>query len=99
MTAISGANALAMDEAPESAALLLQEEVVAFKRDYEINSRSSIEHGEVAPAHTPSKGEQRAMARMQGYEGEARSECQNFTLVRNGTCLKCDSCGSTTGCS
>lgn len=38
-------------------------------------------------------------ARMQGYEGESCPECQNFTLVRNGTCLKCNSCGSTTGCS
>ena len=34
-----------------------------------------------------------------GYEGEACGECGNFTLVRNGTCLKCDTCGSTTGCS
>lgn len=34
-----------------------------------------------------------------GYEGEACPECHNFTLVRNGTCLKCVSCGSTTGCS
>ena len=38
-------------------------------------------------------------ARMQGYEGESCPECQNFTLVRNGTCLKCNTCGSTTGCS
>jgi len=38
-------------------------------------------------------------ARMQGYEGEACPECQNFTLVRNGTCLKCNTCGGTTGCS
>ena len=38
-------------------------------------------------------------ARMQGYEGEACPECHNFTLVRNGTCLKCNTCGSTTGCS
>jgi ribonucleoside-diphosphate reductase alpha chain len=38
-------------------------------------------------------------ARIQGYEGEACPECQNFTLVRNGTCLKCNTCGSTTGCS
>ena len=38
-------------------------------------------------------------ARMKGYEGDACTECGNFTLVRNGTCLKCDSCGSTTGCS
>jgi ribonucleoside-diphosphate reductase alpha chain len=25
--------------------------------------------------------------------------CGNMTLVRNGTCLKCETCGSTTGCS
>ncbi len=38
-------------------------------------------------------------ARMQGYEGEACGECGNFTLVRNGTCLKCNTCGGTSGCS
>jgi len=41
----------------------------------------------------------RAEARLKGYEGEACPECANFTLVRNGTCLKCDTCGGTTGCS
>ncbi|MBL8589368.1 MAG: vitamin B12-dependent ribonucleotide reductase, partial [Methylobacteriaceae bacterium] len=43
--------------------------------------------------------DRRAEARMKGYVGEACPECANFTLVRNGTCLKCDTCGSTTGCS
>jgi ribonucleoside-diphosphate reductase alpha chain len=38
-------------------------------------------------------------ARVKGYEGEACQECGNFTLVRNGTCLKCDTCGATSGCS
>ena len=38
-------------------------------------------------------------ARMKGYEGEACGECGNFTMVRNGTCLKCDTCGGTSGCS
>ena len=38
-------------------------------------------------------------ARMQGYEGDACGDCGNFTLVRNGTCLKCVTCGSTSGCS
>jgi ribonucleoside-diphosphate reductase alpha chain len=41
----------------------------------------------------------RKEAQIKGYVGEACSECGNFTLVRNGTCLKCDTCGSTTGCS
>jgi ribonucleoside-diphosphate reductase alpha chain len=38
-------------------------------------------------------------ARLKGYEGDACGECGNFTLVRNGTCLKCNTCGSTSGCS
>jgi ribonucleoside-diphosphate reductase alpha chain len=43
--------------------------------------------------------EKRAEARAKGYEGEACGECGNFTLVRNGTCMKCDTCGGTSGCS
>jgi ribonucleoside-diphosphate reductase alpha chain len=43
--------------------------------------------------------ERRAEAKAKGYEGEACGNCGNFTLVRNGTCMKCDTCGSTTGCS
>ena len=38
-------------------------------------------------------------ARLKGYEGDPCQECGAFTLVRNGTCLKCVSCGSTSGCS
>jgi len=40
-----------------------------------------------------------AEARMKGYEGDACGDCGNFTLVRNGTCMKCDTCGATSGCS
>jgi ribonucleoside-diphosphate reductase alpha chain len=39
------------------------------------------------------------VARLKGYEGDPCGECGNFTLVRNGTCLKCLTCGSTSGCS
>jgi ribonucleoside-diphosphate reductase alpha chain len=49
-----------------------------------------------AKAHA---AERSAEARARGYEGEMCGECGNFTLVRNGTCMKCDTCGSTTGCS
>ena len=38
-------------------------------------------------------------ARFMGYEGTACEECSKFTMVRNGTCLKCNSCGATSGCS
>lgn len=38
-------------------------------------------------------------ARLQGYEGDSCGDCGNFTMVRNGTCLKCNTCGATSGCS
>ncbi len=38
-------------------------------------------------------------AKAKAYEGDLCSECGNFTLVRNGTCMKCTACGSTTECS
>jgi ribonucleoside-diphosphate reductase alpha chain len=53
----------------------------------------------LAAAAGPSVADKRTEARMKGYEGESCPECANFTLVRNGTCLKCDTCGGTTGCS
>ncbi|MCG8693066.1 MAG: hypothetical protein MI806_17830, partial [Minwuiales bacterium] len=43
--------------------------------------------------------EQVREARMRGYEGDPCEECGNFTLLRNGTCMKCDTCGGTSGCS
>ena len=49
--------------------------------------------------NSQTKENRRQQAKMQGYEGDACGECGNFTLVRNGTCLKCDTCGGTTGCS
>ena len=53
-----------------------------------------------APAKPLHKAEAlRAEAQMKGYTGDQCSECHNFTMVRNGTCLKCETCGATTGCS
>jgi len=43
--------------------------------------------------------ERRSQARLKGYAGDACGDCGNFTLVRNGTCFKCDTCGATSGCS
>ncbi len=40
-----------------------------------------------------------AEAKMKGFEGDNCGACGNFTLVRNGTCMKCNTCGSTSGCS
>lgn len=39
------------------------------------------------------------LARVKGYEGDPCSDCGQFTMVRGGTCLRCVSCGATSGCS
>ncbi|MGO1120943.1 vitamin B12-dependent ribonucleotide reductase [Rhodovibrionaceae bacterium A322] len=46
-----------------------------------------------------SRNDQIRAARLKGYEGDPCDECGNFTMVRNGTCMKCDTCGGTSGCS
>ena len=66
------------------------------KRKSKRNSAGS--NGRLPPSGRPS-AEKRSQARLKGFTGEACGECGNFTLVRNGTCLKCDTCGATTGCS
>ncbi len=60
---------------------------------------SSLEAGLVTGADSEVSNDQMKMARLKGYEGDPCGECANFTLVRNGTCLKCMTCGSTSGCS
>jgi ribonucleoside-diphosphate reductase alpha chain len=70
---------------------------VALKADAEEELAAIVQ--EEAAAQKLAVAEQRAQARAKGYEGDSCPECQNFTMVRNGTCLKCDTCGATTGCS
>ncbi|MEE9427359.1 MAG: vitamin B12-dependent ribonucleotide reductase [Paracoccaceae bacterium] len=53
-----------------------------------------------AETAVPAMGmDERSKAKMQGYEGDPCGECGNYTLVRNGTCMKCNTCGGTSGCS
>jgi ribonucleoside-diphosphate reductase alpha chain len=52
-------------------------------------------------SYTPVAGTQSEKiraARLKGYEGDPCSNCQQMTLVRSGACMKCDTCGETTGC-
>ncbi len=56
----------------------------------------------VVRSEVPSRldpSEQRRIARLKGYEGDPCGDCGAFTMVRNGVCLKCDTCGATSGCS
>jgi ribonucleoside-diphosphate reductase alpha chain len=52
-----------------------------------------------APLKAVSSPDGAAEAKLKGYEGDACPECGQFTLVRNGTCLRCESCGASSGCS
>ena len=71
----------------------------------QIAEASPAPRAEVAEANTAESdarkiaGERRQKALMQGYTGNSCDECGNFTMVRNGTCEKCDTCGATSGCS
>ena len=56
-------------------------------------------HGSTAMSSGTVSMDHRTKAKMQGYEGDPCGECGNYTLVRNGTCMKCNTCGGTSGCS
>ena len=65
-----------------------------IKRDHASKPIAASAGAKSSPASSgPSK------ARFKGYTGDACPECGHFTLIRNGTCQKCDTCGATTGCS
>jgi len=67
------------------------------------DGRVSIDTHKVFTKQTDSNlmkvAKKRQEAKIKGYEGEACNDCGSFTMLRNGSCLKCDSCGATTGCS
>jgi ribonucleoside-diphosphate reductase alpha chain len=83
---IAGAAALKAEPAQKLSPAEQLEELTAPQTEVRAHARAAA-------------AEKRAEAKAKGYEGEACGECGNFTLVRNGTCLKCDTCGATSGCS
>jgi ribonucleoside-diphosphate reductase alpha chain len=70
-----------------------------FARAAAVRQVTVLEAVEAKYAAPPAKADQIRLARLLGYEGDACGECGQFTLVRNGTCLKCMTCGATSGCS
>jgi ribonucleoside-diphosphate reductase alpha chain len=93
-----GAQARVSSDTIEGAVALKQEVSHNLSPTEKLEAMQWSKAGSAAGA-TVTKAERRAEAKAKGYEGEMCSECGNFTLVRNGTCMKCDTCGSTTGCS
>ncbi|MBK5951483.1 vitamin B12-dependent ribonucleotide reductase [Rhodobium orientis] len=96
----SGSNVTSLKSSGSTTAASGQAAATAFRRDLQEELEAELS-AEAAPVEveTAPKADQIALARLKGYEGEACGECGNFTMVRNGTCLKCDTCGSTSGCS
>jgi ribonucleoside-diphosphate reductase alpha chain len=84
-TAVGALTALQQELSITEAARLLKDQLDARAKDRIVKDNQELDRV--------------AEARMKGYEGEDCRECGNFTLVRNGTCLKCDTCGGTSGCS
>jgi ribonucleoside-diphosphate reductase alpha chain len=82
---------------------------VAVTDDAPVPARPATTHVAARPAPPLSGGSANVaelrlltaaeQARLKGYEGDPCGECGQFTMVRNGTCLKCITCGTTTGCS
>ncbi len=114
-TATAPVRAMSSGAAVATNVLELREEVTAFKRDYEerakeftaeveieetlFSDEAATEAADIKAEAKKVEADRRAKAVMQGYTGDMCSECSNYTMVRNGTCLKCDTCGSTSGCS
>ena len=72
----------------------------AVALDGSLDASTALETLAPEPSLMPTTAmDARTKAKMQGYEGEACGECGNYTLVRNGTCMKCNTCGATSGCS
>jgi ribonucleoside-diphosphate reductase alpha chain len=84
-TAVGALTALQQELSITEAARLLKDQLDARTKDRIAKDNLALDRA--------------AEARVKGYEGENCRECGNFTLVRNGTCLKCDTCGGTSGCS
>jgi ribonucleoside-diphosphate reductase alpha chain len=98
VTSMHGASARVSD-ALEGAVALRQEAEHDLSPTEKLEALQWSKAGAAREQAAPSKADRRAEAKAKGYEGEMCGECGNFTLVRNGTCMKCDTCGSTTGCS
>jgi ribonucleoside-diphosphate reductase alpha chain len=100
ITAIASSGATARHgDVAEGATALKAEPERELSPTEKLEAQAWSKAGTAQVATAPTKAERRAEAKAKGYEGEMCSECGNFTLVRNGTCMKCDTCGSTTGCS
>ncbi|MFC2103550.1 vitamin B12-dependent ribonucleotide reductase [Bacteroidota bacterium] len=67
--------------------------------NYNLATNSAVDQQKVVANEKVVMNSKVKKARQKGYTGDICQECQSMTMVRNGTCLKCMTCGSTSGCS
>ncbi len=94
----SAASAVATGAVSGNLALANESQTVAYLQTQQDNVNVKVGVS-VQTRNASATSEKIREAKAKGYEGDACMECNNFTLVRNGTCMKCDTCGSTSGCS
>lgn len=87
------------EEEPEEPLLSLMEERETHHPSGQVSVDTQVVFSKEGEAKMFSEQKKRTMAKLKGYEGDPCPECNGMTLLRNGSCLKCDSCGATTGCS
>jgi ribonucleoside-diphosphate reductase alpha chain len=99
---VAGDNYVNPVQAMQTSTVTALRSATALKPDTQL-APAAFAPAELNPIPSPptqkDAGLLRAEAQMKGYTGDQCTECHNFTMVRNGTCLKCDTCGTTTGCS
>jgi ribonucleoside-diphosphate reductase alpha chain len=104
-----------LSEVPHAKNLLTRTSRVSHPRSAHVHPISGRSHSDGggsahAPADSENSGhrthaamqalaERIRLARQKGYEGDPCPRCGQLTLVRSGACLRCDTCGETTGCS
>lgn len=89
---------LRVDEEFESEEII-SETMVEFDRQEFKGHKTKTDFRMRQPEKAPMITTKIKEAREKGYTGDVCSECGSITMVRNGTCLKCMTCGSTSGCS
>lgn len=92
-------DAIEGEEEHEEPLLAIMEDKNVLHADGAVSVQTQAVYTPESNTKMVTEQKKRQQAKMKGYEGDPCPECQSFTLVRNGSCLKCDSCGSTTGCS
>jgi ribonucleoside-diphosphate reductase alpha chain len=86
-------------DAEEPLIALMQKGETTTHADGNVSVKAHKVFTKEANSNMLKEAKKRQEAKFKGYEGENCPDCGSYTLVRNGSCLKCDTCGATTGCS